>query len=177
MDLSELQTWKDGVAVVLSAPHIVVPALITAAGAGWWLKAAIGKGENAALKERLQLAREREADAKEKQTELEKQVQELKARTAAGAPREELAAISARVDVALGEFTTANNAVKNVLAVAEANGYYPSPPSRRRDIPAVKFAKLVHRYFAKLIHHYRHLIIALAALLAGFEFFWRVFGR
>lgn len=115
MDLSDPQVWKDGISVVVGAPHVVVPLLIAAAGAGWWLKSAIAKGAKDAITERLQLARERETDAKEKQTELEKQVEELRAKTAAGASQKELAAITEKVEAALGEFKTANNAVHHVL--------------------------------------------------------------
>jgi hypothetical protein len=36
LDLSNLQDWKDGAAVVIAAPHIVVP-LLVAVGTGVWL--------------------------------------------------------------------------------------------------------------------------------------------
>jgi hypothetical protein len=115
MDLSDPKTWTDGIAVVGAAPHIVGPLLIAACGAGWWLKAAIAKGQIKARDERLSLAAERVAFANEKEVEVTKQFELLKKKTAAGAPKEELAAISAKVDTSLGEFKTANTAAAHVL--------------------------------------------------------------
>jgi hypothetical protein len=38
MDLSDPKTWTDGLAVVGSAPHIVVPLLIAVCGVAWLVR-------------------------------------------------------------------------------------------------------------------------------------------
>jgi hypothetical protein len=122
VDFSDPKAWTYGLAVVAGAPHIVVPMLIAAGGFGWWLRSAIAKGQIKARDERLALAAERVAFAAEREAEVTKQFELLKNKTAAGAPKEELAAISARVDTSLGEFKTANTAAAHVLR-AEGGAY------------------------------------------------------
>jgi hypothetical protein len=115
MDLGDLKTWTDGLAVVTGAPHIVVPLVIGAWGFGWWLKGAITEGQIKERDERLELAKERVAFAAEKEAEVTKRVAELEKKAAAGAPKEELAALSASVDASLGELKAANTATSHVL--------------------------------------------------------------
>jgi hypothetical protein len=124
MDLSDPKTWTEELRVVIGAPHIVVPLLLLVGGGAWWLKDKIDDGEvrglkakNEVLDERLKLAADREQAVQEARDELEKQVEELKAQIAAGATRETLAPVTARVDAALGEFRSANTALRQVISV------------------------------------------------------------
>ena len=65
--------------------------------------------------QRSQFAREREEDVKRERDELRKQFRKLKAQIAAGAPKEKLAETSAKVDTALRNFNTANNALASAI--------------------------------------------------------------
>jgi hypothetical protein len=122
------ETWKHQWEVFTSSPYVLMPLITLALMAGWWignrlagarveglngtidsLKANIGL-----LEAQRDFAVDREKDVQRARTELEKQVQELKAEVAAGASSENLAATSARVGAAITQFSTANNA----LAVA-----------------------------------------------------------
>lgn len=115
MDLGSLKTWTDGLAVVAGAPHIVAPLVVGAWGFGWWLKGSITEGQIKERDERLELAKERVAFAAEKEAEVTKRFEELEKKAAAGAPKEELAALSANVDASLGELKAANTATAYVL--------------------------------------------------------------
>jgi uncharacterized protein involved in exopolysaccharide biosynthesis len=105
--------------LITGAPVLAIGGGVLLAGAAfiaaWKLKGSIDDGELRAYRAQLQLAKDREADAKEKRDDYEKQVADLKAKAAAGASKEELAEISARVDAAFAEFQAANNAVNYVL--------------------------------------------------------------
>jgi len=122
MDPFNPETWKRQWDVLTSAPWVILPLVVLGAVVAWWFRGKIDDGETRALRAQLDLAKARESDAKEKQAEFEKQLQYLRSKTAAGAPKEELAIISARVDTALGEFKAANNAVNYVLT-AEPGRY------------------------------------------------------
>jgi cytochrome c-type biogenesis protein CcmH/NrfG len=77
----------------------------------WKLKSAIDDGEVRAYKGQVDFAKQREAYAKEKQDELEKQVADLRAKIAANASRAEVDESFGKVSVALEEAKVANNAV------------------------------------------------------------------
>src|SRR4051812_1673334 len=107
MDLSDPDVWRQGLRVVVDAPHVVVPLMIIVAGAAWWLRGALmgAKLEGAdaarvAAEQRLALAREREADAEGKREETKRAFEDLKAQIAAGAPPQ-LTAATERVQGAL----------------------------------------------------------------------------
>jgi hypothetical protein len=65
--------WHTQLGVVMSAPWLIIPLLIAAAIISWWLRGAVEGGRVEGLREqlkardeRLQLAREKEADVGEK---------------------------------------------------------------------------------------------------------------
>jgi len=129
MDFSDPKVWTDGLGVVISAPQIVGPLVVLAAGAGYWLKSEWAKSEKEGLVQRVgvleqrvqlaeehsQFAREREEDVKRERDEVRKQFRKLKAQIAAGAPKEKLAETSAKVDTALRNLSTANNALASAI--------------------------------------------------------------
>jgi FtsZ-binding cell division protein ZapB len=112
--------------LIADAPIIAIGGslilLAVAFTGAWRLKNAIDDGQLKeqdaridTLKERLQLAAEREQAVQKAREELEKQVQELKAN--AGAPKETLGPITASVDSALAAFRTANNELQKVVSI------------------------------------------------------------
>jgi hypothetical protein len=129
MDFTDPKVWTDGLGVVRNAPHIVLPLMFAAAASAWWFKSKTTQSvidekteRVGVLEERLRLWKEREEDARQKRdesekkgVELEKRIQELEAQIAAGAPKEELAETSAKVDTAYRDFVTANNAFASVV--------------------------------------------------------------
>ena len=72
-------------------------------------------GRAGSAEEHSQFAREREEDVKRERDEVRKQFRKLKAQIAAGAPKEKLAETSAKVDTALRNFSTANNALASAI--------------------------------------------------------------
>ena len=146
MDFTDPKFWTDGLGVVRNAPQIVGPLVVLAAGAGYWLKSAWAKSEKEGLlqrvgvfEERLRLWKEREEDVRQKldesekkRDELEKRIQELEAQIAAGAPEEELAETSAKVDTAYRDFVTANN---EFVSVAKKPMPWMDDVTDRSDIP------------------------------------------
>jgi hypothetical protein len=133
MDPFRPETWKNQWEVFISAPYLAMPLMVMALMVGWWignrlagarLEGLSGSIDNfkaniEALKQRLDLAIDREADVQRARTELEQQVLELKAQIAVGAPNEKLAAASAKVGVAITEFSTANDAL--TIALTDQN--------------------------------------------------------
>jgi hypothetical protein len=100
--------------------------LVAAFTIAWKLKGAIDDGQIKerdakidTLNERLLFAGEREQAVQKAREELEKQVQELKRQVTAGAPKETLAPITARVDTALGDFRSANNELQKALVMID----------------------------------------------------------
>lgn len=134
MDPFDSETWKHQWGVFMTAPYVLLPLMVLALLIGWWignkLASARVEGLNgtvdnlkaniAVLEARLELAADREKDVQRARAELEKQVQELKAQVGAGAPNEKIRAITARVDAAIGEFTTANTALSTAITGVEA---------------------------------------------------------
>jgi hypothetical protein len=98
--------------LVIGGGAILVIAAFTIA---WMLKTSIDDGELRGYKAQLDLTKQREAYAKDKQDELEKQVADLKAKIAANAPQVEVDESVGKVSVALEEAKAANNAVNYVL--------------------------------------------------------------
>ena len=97
------------------------------------------------LEERLRLWKEREEDVRQKldesekkRDELEKRIQELEAQIAAGAPEEELAETSAKVDTAYRDFVTANN---EFVSVAKKPMPWMDDVTDRSDTPLPSRAK------------------------------------
>jgi hypothetical protein len=76
LDLTNLQSWKDGATVVMSAPHIVVPLIFAACWLGWWWRGTTEKGEKSELKANLQTL---ESRIKLKDEQLATKEQQLKA--------------------------------------------------------------------------------------------------
>jgi hypothetical protein len=126
MDPFRPEPWRNQWEIFVSAPYLAMPLMVMALMVGWWIGNRLAgarveglNGSIEALKQRLALATDREADVQRARTELEKQVLELKAQIAAGAPTEKLATTSARVGVAITEFSTANSAL--AIALADQN--------------------------------------------------------
>jgi septal ring factor EnvC (AmiA/AmiB activator) len=152
MDFTDPKVWIDGWGIVRNAPHIVLPLMFAAAVAAWWFKSKTTQSlidekteRGGVLEERLRLWKEREEDVRQKldesekkRDELEKRIQELEAQIAAGAPEEELAETSAKVDTAYRDFVTANNAF---VSVAKKPMPWMDDVTDRSDIPLPSRAK------------------------------------
>ena len=59
MDFSDPKVWTDGLGVVISAPQIVGPLVVLAAGAGYWLKSEWAKSEKEGLVQRVGVLEQR----------------------------------------------------------------------------------------------------------------------
>jgi hypothetical protein len=136
MDPFDLETWKHQWSVFSSAPYVLVPAVAL----GWWIGQKLGatKVSNlngtitnlnsriAILEDRLKLAndqvsyaKEREEDVRRAYAQLEKQFDTLKEQIAANAPKETLATTAEKLDVAITQASTANNAVTVALKAVD----------------------------------------------------------
>jgi septal ring factor EnvC (AmiA/AmiB activator) len=123
MDFLDPKAWKESVGVLMQAPFSVAFLMGAAASVAWWFKSKTTQSvidekteRVGVLEERLRLWKEREEDIRQKldesekkRDELEKRIQELEAQIAAGAPEEELAETSAKVNTAYRDYVTANN--------------------------------------------------------------------
>jgi len=133
VDFSDRQVWKNGAAVVIGAPHIVVPLLAAVAIGVWWFRGRLEKsgkdGLNgtisnlnskiAVLNERLEYAKDRLADAKHREEEVRRAYAELQGQIAANASKETLAATAGKVDTAITQLSTANNALAVALTAMD----------------------------------------------------------
>jgi hypothetical protein len=87
LDITNLQTWKDGAIVVMGAPHIVVPLLFAAATCAWWLKGKIDEGKLETHEAQLKL-KDEHLQLKEDQLKiLQDKLSDLEARQGAGRPK------------------------------------------------------------------------------------------
>jgi hypothetical protein len=92
MDLSDPETWKNGLRVLVSAPHVVVPLLIAVAFGTWWIRGQLQEGQISSLKAELSFADRQIAEYKQKlggasPDEAKARIQQLEARVAKIEPR------------------------------------------------------------------------------------------
>jgi|SRR5271165_5506325 len=118
--------WKRQWEVLMSAPYIIVPIAIASGLVGWWLQGIKSDAEIAGYKgtisvyeARLKLAAEQTEVADKAKAEAESNQRLLKAEIASSASKEELAALAAKVDIAIEKFAVANNAVRSAVGVAD----------------------------------------------------------
>jgi hypothetical protein len=126
MDRFNPDTWKQQWEAFMSAPYIMFPLIAIAGFLGWWLRGVMYEGKVAGLtgriivfEDRLRLAAEKAESADVAKSEVERQFQAYKAEVGDGA----LAAAAAKVEAAIDELDTANNAVSDALAAADAPRY------------------------------------------------------
>jgi hypothetical protein len=109
---------------VAKAPVVIGGAilLLSAAVTSFWRfgKLIAKRQRFRALLAYLPTVMDREAVAKEKREELGKQIEELKTKVAAGSEKEELTAISARIEAALADLRSAENAASDALSASMA---------------------------------------------------------
>jgi outer membrane murein-binding lipoprotein Lpp len=133
MDLLDPNTWKQQWELIRNAPYLLIPSLVLALAAGWWLgnRLAAAKVEGlkatienlntriAGLKEDLGRVRQREEDVRQANARLEKYFDKLNTLIVTNAPREELIPVLRKVDVAVTESSTANNALGAALTALD----------------------------------------------------------
>jgi hypothetical protein len=129
MDPFNLETWKHQWDVFTSAPYVILPALVI----GWWIgqkfaganikslngTIAVLEARLEQAKEQLEYVREREGDVRLANAELEKQRDELRAEIATNAPKETLVATAEKLDVAITQASTANDALAVALTAID----------------------------------------------------------
>jgi uncharacterized coiled-coil protein SlyX len=143
MDPFNLETWKHQWDVFTSAPYVILPALAI----GWWIgqkfagakikslngtitnlnsqiavlnsQIAVLEARLEQVKDHLEYVRDREGDVRRANAELEKQRDELRAEIAANAPKERLVATAEKLDVAITQASTANNALAGALTAID----------------------------------------------------------
>jgi|SRR5450631_3125589 hypothetical protein len=123
MDVFNPDTWKQQWTAFMSAPFIMLPLIAGAVWVGWWLRGTKSEGKIAGLDERiavfedrLKLAAEQSASADRAKDEVEKQFQAYKAEVAAKAEYDVLAATAAKVEAAIDDLESANNAVSSAVS-------------------------------------------------------------
>jgi hypothetical protein len=125
-DVLSPEIWKHQWEAFMSAPYIIFPLLILAAGAVWWLRGALVKEQIAVLKaenesqntifeNRRQLAAEKVELANQAKAEVERQFNDLKASLVGN---DALAARVARMESAIEKLSAANNAVRSAIGIA-----------------------------------------------------------
>jgi hypothetical protein len=129
MDPFKPETWKQQWDAFMTAPYLLMPLIIAALILGWWIGKRLAsagldglngtidnlRANIGVLEARLDFASDREKDVHRTSANLEKQIQDLTAQIAAGASNKQLIATSAKVDVAITQFSTANNALATAL--------------------------------------------------------------
>jgi hypothetical protein len=129
MDPLSAETWRHQWEFFSNAPYLLMPIIVLALMVGWWignkLAGARVEGLNGTndhlkahidfLEARLDQANHREKEVQRAWTELENRVRWLKEQVAAGASNENLAVTSAKVDIAITQLSTANNALSVAL--------------------------------------------------------------
>jgi Flp pilus assembly protein TadG len=129
MDLSNIQTWKDGLRVVQDAPQIVLPLLVVVAGGVWWFARKIEKSirdglksqndalreQNNTLKERLSLAQDRQTDFASKLDAVQTEFAVFKEQVRSEAAPAEIEATANSTSALLGDLKTANTALRHIL--------------------------------------------------------------
>jgi hypothetical protein len=82
MDLSDPKTWTDGLAVVVGAPHIVVPLVIAVGGAVWWVRGKFEERKRDGLQASINVLQERLHNAREQQSYLSRRLTDAQAEIA-----------------------------------------------------------------------------------------------
>jgi hypothetical protein len=135
MDLSDPEVWKNGVRVVVDAPHVVFPLLALVAGAAWWFKAALNSAqiENlqtqvGLLKDRIELEETRRKYVEDRLDVGNKQLQqalheieELKHQIQTGAAIGQLFDKANSTATVLGTTITANTELGKILRAEPGN--------------------------------------------------------
>lgn len=105
--------------LIAAAPVIAIGGAflvaITCGGFAWWLRASIDDGELRAFRAQLELARQREANARDRQADLERDIAALQTKIAESPSAEEFKSLSDKVDEAFVQLSNANNAVHYAL--------------------------------------------------------------
>jgi hypothetical protein len=124
MDWTDPKTWTDGIAVVSSAPHIVVPLIFVLVAATWWIRGTFAKvsaeglrSQNETLKERLSLAQDRQSDFQEKLAALQAEFATHKQNVERRAAPSEIEATATATATLLGDLAKANSALKRSLTL------------------------------------------------------------
>jgi hypothetical protein len=136
MDLWKLLT--QGWPVITAAPFIVLGLMAAAAGIAWWMRRSLDRGtingltaQVGALKERLQLAADREQAAIEARILVEAKVTNLHELIEGGAPMQAIASTSSSAVTSLRDLDLAQNEVSAALAPVLVYGVTPLPKPNR----------------------------------------------
>ena len=145
VDVSDPRFWIDGVRVVSNAPHVVVPLMIVAAGAAWWLRGAIAKGsieglreQNKALEQRRELAEASERTITKETQTVKDQLATLQAQINVGAEKEQLTGTTLTIGSTIGRIATANTALGRDMFLTDDDGIAGQHLSRRPRKPTTE---------------------------------------
>ncbi len=128
-DMLNPDTWKNQWEAFMKAPYIIFPLIISVMAAVWWLRGAILQGQidvlvrenasqNAIFENRRQLAAEKVELANQAKSEVERQLNDLKASSVGN---DALVTMVSRLEQAIEKVSAANNAVVKA-AVGAADG-------------------------------------------------------
>lgn len=143
MDISDPALWKAQWEAFTAAPVVIVPMIIAVATGSWWLTSQFGKSAIESYKNNAKAATEQakraleaaEANGKkhidvlnerikfseEKEIELRRTVDELKAAVANNSPPIAINKKTERVDAAMNEFSNANNKISSAANDSQSN--------------------------------------------------------
>jgi hypothetical protein len=117
-DVSDPNEWERQWNVIWSAPFVVLPVMVIAGLAGWWLQGTKSAGKISVLEERLKFAADKSEIASQAEDELKKQIQTLETAIAAKADNDSLIKLAAEVKEGFAKLETANNAVSSTVSVS-----------------------------------------------------------
>jgi len=122
-DLLKHDFWKQPWATFQNDFWVMLPLFVIVVVGVWWLRgrlfeAQLGglKEQIAALEQRLKLATDLTAASDKAKDEVETQLQTLEVAIAGKADVASLSALAAKLDNAVGQWATANNAVSNAVS-------------------------------------------------------------
>ena len=125
MDFSDPEVWKEGVLIILTAPHIVGPALGLFGWAAWSIRGFHERGSKGelkehlfALEERLHLAHDKEAEIRERLERAENQLRKMN-RYLSEASKRELKDITSAAITIISETVLMSKGLSKLLTDTE----------------------------------------------------------
>jgi len=129
MDPFNPDTWKQQWEVFMSARYIIISFVAGAGVIGWWLRGLKSErridgleGRIAVFEDRLKLAGRKAVTANEARDDVIRQFQTYKTEVTATAGNTTLAAMAAKLEIALAKLGAANNAVGSAIGAARISG-------------------------------------------------------
>lgn len=136
MDLSDIETWKNGMWLVASAPHIVIPLIVLVGLIVWWSRGYLEKAKHngltatiqgreaqiTVLEERLRLAQDQVTITGNRLEVAQVEAATLRSQIGARSDLVGLLATSSSAVNAIIQSSTSNTAITEILAIPHHGG-------------------------------------------------------